>query len=527
MKRIRIIQLFLLLGVAFCLPSCTQQKRAKNTLRLNLAVEPATLDFRKAADYSTVCLDFLIYEGITRATPESMGSLAIAEKVEISNDNKTYTFYLKDAKYSDGTPISSYDFKYAWETSLDSQFPCPSAFLFYPIKNAKEVKLAKEVKENLGLSCPDSKTLVVSLEAPTPYLLQLISFINFCPMPMHWKDKDGSAFPPTSGAFYVESWKDGDQVVLRKNPHYWDAENVHLEEVHISFINDDMTALSLFQNGDLDLLGNPFSNIPLDAIEHLKKTSDLHSAPIAASTICTFNLENPTFANKNIRKALALAINRRAIVENICQLNETPALNIIPPVMWDRQEQYFADYDRESANQFLELGLKELGLTRDTLNLSLIYGMTNVYPKIALALQACWKEVLGIHVGIEGFEYKIFMDKLNRRDYQIAECIWIAQYHDPMNIFERFEHPTNTKNYPGFSNENYRQLVQASLLAQSEEERFSMLSEAEKILIEEMPITVLYHWNKAYLANDSVKNLRSTPGGGFCLNELIVEGGGR
>lgn len=516
------LTLAIAMALAFS-PSCDKKKTRpeKTSLHINITQDPITLDPRKGCDFVTSTLQFLLFDGLTHMTPHSAIALGIAKKIDVSLDRMTYTFHFKDAKWSNGEPVTAFDFAETWKDMLNPTFPCANAHLLYPIKNAEKAKRGLVTEEQIGIKAIDHKTLEVSLEQPIPYFLELISFCVFFPTHRHQRERDECV---SNGPYRLVKWKKGSEILLEKNPYYWDKDHVLLDSISISIVDNELTALRMYEKGELDILGLPFTGIPTDSILSLKNRGLIKTTSLPGSTICCFNMSAFPFTNLNIRKAFAYAINRQELVDNITQMGEDIGLNLIPKILLESQPvPFFRDGDKEQARIFFANGLKELGITKDELStITLLHATTGIYPKIAQAMQNQWRSTLGVQVQLMGCEYKIFMDKLTKRDYQMGQCIWIAQYQDPMNFFERFKSKDNLKNYPGYENPKFVELLEKSYFHADPKERLAILNEAEKIFIEDMPLTALYHWNSIYLQKPHVKDLFIAPNGSFYLNEITI-----
>ncbi len=531
MKIIRLVCLLSIILTSCIVSSCWKKNRENNkiTLNLNITQDPITFDPRKGSDFASSTLLFLMYEGLVRVSAccDEI-SLAIAEKVELSEDMTKYTFHLKDAKWSNGSNITAFDFIQTWKDMLKPNFPCPNVHMLYSIKNAERAKLGQVSDSEIGLTAIDYKTLEICLERPTPFFLEMISFSLFSPINQllasansNWADSRNNVLV-TNGPYRLSKYIKGREIILEKNPYYWDSKNVKLEKINFSIVGNELTVLNMFDLGEIDILGLPFTGIPPDSIPHLINNGEIKTSHMPASTICCFNMSNFPFTNINIRKAFAYAINRQEIVDNITQKGESIGTNLIPQALSNSQvHAFFKDNDKEKAKMYFEKGLKELGITKDELGtITLLYASTDIYPKIAQALQDQWKKSLGVDIQLTGHEYKIFLDKLTKKDYQLAQCIWVAQYPDPMNFFERFTNKNNLKNYPGYENKNYNAILDRSITCSKKELRFKVLNEAEQMLIDEMPLTAIYHWNNAYMQKPYVKNLLINKNGFFCLNSI-------
>ena len=517
--KLKIIVIVLYLFLFGCHSSSSV--KVPSVLRINFSDEPATFDPRKGGDPISTTFKFMLFEGLTRMT-SSKPELALAKKFSISEDKRVYTFYLRDALWSNGDPITAHDFVYAWKTLLDSTFPSPDSPLLFPIKNARAAKLGNLPNDAIEVKAIEDKTLEVVLEHPTPYFLELLSFCIYFPVP----HKRGFSQEITNGPFMIDNYQPNNHMVLIKNPLYWNAHNVNLNEVQISFIKDDMTALNLYMQKKLDLFGSMFSSIPVDAIPKVRKRKDWQVRPIGATSFCTFNVNLPPFSNPNIRKAFAYSMDRESIVTHITQLGEEVAIDPIPPLL---QESHvygcFPKQDVAKAQNHLQLGLKELGMEKkDLQDIPLIYLIGDPHTKVVQALQDQWTNTLGIRVKLEGYTFKVYLDKLMQKNYQLGYAFWIVQYPDAMNIFERFKFKSNAKNYPGWENALYIDLLDNSI-EKAPSQRAQYLKEAEKLLIDEMPIAPIYHWKDALLQQPYVTDVYISPIGSIHLDSVKINHG--
>lgn len=492
----------------FCLLfliGCAKTERSESRLNLSFNTQPSTSDPRKAADFVSSTLVCMIYEGLTRCLPGGSVELALADRVEITLQGTLYTFHLRNASWTDGKPISAFDFERSWKQILE--FPGPCTFLFYPIKNAEKVSRKAMPIEDVGIWALNAHTLVVELERPTPYFYSLTAFPSFLPVPNHAPDDPFVC----SGPFRIEKLVHNSEIGLKKNRSYWNEKNIQLDEIHISIVPDETTALQMFERGDLDWIGGSLSPIPPDAIGKLQ--NQIVYVPAAASTLCTFNTKQFPFNDKNLRKAFSLAINRNEIVEQ--QGMQIPAKTILPSVFSD---QSLCLYDREGAILYFEKGLKELGIeAKDLENLALYYRSTQGEKRLAQTLQKQWKELFGITIPLVQLDFKTHAQKLQAKDYQIALASWIAQFEDPVSILDRFKYEDHLKNYPGWENEKYLEYLAEAHFSLKRKE---LLNEAEKILADEVPLTAIYHWSSPSLCSPRIKKIATSPCGGMLFERF-------
>jgi len=530
----------LILGALFFF-SCSNHSnsshfsRIKQELRINVNREPSTLDPRKGGDVVSSSLHFLLFEGLTSLNEDGSITGAQAESIEISEDRKTYTFHLRNTFWSNGIPVTAFDFEQAWKKILSPHFPAINAHLFYPIKNAEAVKRGQLPLEEVGIHVKDEKTLVVELTNPTPYFLQLTAFCVFFPVSSaiddkfpDWAFSAGNLFV-SNGPFTLKEWKHHDQIVLKKNPQYREENAISLQSIKISMVENEATALHMYENGDLDIVGSPLSPLPTDALPRMLKEGLLNIRPSAGTTICVFNTQQAPFNNINIRKALAYAIQREPIVQNITQMQEQIATNMIPPILkGNRVVNFFKDSDLEQARELFQKGLEELGMESSDFNdIPYVYNATELNHKVAQAIQQQWFNAFGFKISLENMEYKVLLDRLSKRNFYCGQALWLAQYNDPMNILERYKFKENPKNYAGWENAQYIKLLDKSALDKTSDERLHTLEEAESLFLNEMAIAPIYHFSEAFMVKPYIKNLSLSPIGTIYFTKLSIDTQGK
>ncbi|NGX37188.1 MAG: Oligopeptide-binding protein OppA, partial [Chlamydiae bacterium] len=244
-------------------------------LNLNIPSDPATLDPRKGGDLISSLFHFLLFDGLVRQDDDDNISPSLAETIDISEDRTVYTFHLRDAYWSDGTPITAWDFEKSWKDILHPDFPAMNAHLLYPIKNAEGAKMGISSLSEVGIKSLDARVLEITLERPTPYFLDLIAFCVFYPVNSEidhshpeWDQNSGKNFI-CSGPFILKEWKRNNVIVLAKNPHYHRANSVILQEIQLSMVSSEMTSLQMYEKGEIDILGQPMIPILTDAIPQL------------------------------------------------------------------------------------------------------------------------------------------------------------------------------------------------------------------------------------------------------------------
>lgn len=501
--------------------SCGKREEAttKQILRLNIHTEPPTLDSRKATDTTSrfVIKQFRI--GLMRRGRTGEPEFDLAKGVDISEDGLTYTFHLREAYWSNGAPITAHDFERTWKTIISPTFPSEHAYELYKIKNGKKIKEQGASVNELGVKALDHVTLQVDLEHPVPYFLSLVATHPFFPS-LETFDQTIS-----SGPFRLVKWRHFDELVLEKNPYYWDQSQVKLDKLHLFIIEDDHTELNLFENGEIDWAGHPFTNLPTDSLSELSKRETIYRQPLDAVYYYIFNTKEYPFGNANFRRALSFAINRKEIVENITQMGQQPSYFLVPDSMWAKgMAPTSLQDDPSKAKYYFELALHELGTTVDKLPpITLSYNTMVGHHKTAQAIQQQWNKVFGLKVKLENKDWKVFLDHVHSGQFQIARAGGVAGINDPITFLEDFRYPNAGTNSSSWSSDKYQELITTAELTNDPLKRLMLLKEAESLLIHEMPIAPIYIYTSSYVKKNYVKNVYVSSLGDMDLKYAYIE----
>ncbi|KWX70434.1 peptide ABC transporter substrate-binding protein [Paenibacillus jilunlii] len=496
---------------------------ADQTLRVNLTSEPPTFDPAQAQDSQANTVLKTMYEGLTRMNDETgQAEPGIAEKWDISADGLVYTFHLRDAQWSNGDPVEAADFVRGWKIVLDPNTnpTAPYAYQLYYLKNAEEYYTKKVTDfSQVGVKAVDAKTLEVTLKSPTPYFLGLLSFYTYYPVhksiegnPKWATNKDTMI---TNGAFTLTEWTTGQAIQVTKNEKYWDAASIKLSKIDFSIVNSGATELLSYKNGELDRAGNPNGEIPSEQLPIVKKElpNEFVSKGIAATYYYYFNTTEKPFSNVKIRKALTMAINRQALIDNITLGGQLPAFGLVPPGIAGVdgeyrntvKDSYFTE-DVEQAKSLLAEGLKEEGLTALP-PVDLSYNTSENHKKIALAIADMWKNNLGITVNTVNQEWAVFIDNRQSQNYQIARAGWTADYNDPMTFLDMFV-TGGGNNDAGYANPEYDKLIKDAKTNSDLAKRQEDFAAAEKMLIQDdMVIMPIYYYTNNSLTKEYLKGV--------------------
>ncbi|GIO09168.1 oligopeptide-binding protein OppA [Brevibacillus reuszeri] len=491
-------------------------KTPDQVLRLNNFTEPLSLHPGLITDVWSSNVIFQTFEGLTRTDKDGVPQPAIASEIKASDDLLTYTFTIRNnAKWSNGDPVTAHDFENAWKWVLDAKNGSEYAYQLFYVKNAEAAFSGKAKPEDIGVKATDDKTLVVTLENPTPFFLELTAFYSYFPLNTKvvsanpdWAKEAGPNYT-SNGPFKLAQWEHKTKLVLEKNEHYWDAQNVKLSKIEMNIINDANTELSMLENGDLDWAGAPTGNVPLDAMETLKEKGLLEITPKAGTYWYEFNTEQKPFNNKKIRQAFAYAISRKDIVDNVTQGGELVATAIVPPTMFAENEKgLFVDNDVEKAKQLLAEGMKEEGYAgvEALPPITLSYNTEEAQTKIAQAVQDMWQKNLGVHVKLENQEWNVYYENIKNGKYQVARMGWTGDFNDPINFLEIFR-TKEGNNHTGWEKKEFADLLAASSKEGDAAKRKAILQQAEKLLVDDMPVIPFYFKSTVYAKNPNLKGV--------------------
>ena len=378
------------------------------------------------------------------------------------------------------------------------------------------------------MTAKDDRTLVVELENPTPYLLELVAFMTYMPVrgdivsaaPEKWAL---SAKTYIGNGPYVMTEYTPEGIVLEKNLEYWNAAGVRLQRVECSFINEASTEMAAFENGELDIL----ENIPSAELKRVSKMDGFVVYPQMTSYFYTLNTEKYPLDDVRVRRALALAVDRKALVDSVAQGVGQPAANVVPPSLKDSKRNDFsatAGYfgrapDGSAKPDEARKLLADAGYAggKGFPELSLFYNTNDSVKQLAEAVQEMWRRELGINVKLVNQERPVFMDKRKAGSYEIARGYWWGDYADPMTFLDMLISSSGT-NWPRWRNAEYDKLISESALRRGEARDESMYA-ANLLFMSDMPVVPLYYPMDDYVIPPRVKGVERTP------NSILYFGG--
>jgi oligopeptide transport system substrate-binding protein len=496
-------------------------KTAGKILHVNNSSEPGSLHPAKAQGTHESWPLRHLFVGLTMKEEGGKVVPGLAEKWDISQDGKTYTFHLRDGlKWSNGDPLTAHDFEYAWKYALNPNTASDYAYQLFYIKGAEEYNSSKEkdpaklkaLEDKVGVKAVDDKTLKVELTAPTAYFDQLTSFYTYYPIDQKVQEKnpkwadDASTFV-SNGPFKLTEWKHKEDLKMVKNENYFEKDKIKLDGIDWAMVEDENTAWQMYRSGKLDVA----YPLPTDVTGQLKSQNakDFHIDPEYSTYFYRFNTTKKPFDNVKIRKALTMAIDRKTIVEQIAQGGQKPAYALVPFGSNDANGKDFrevgGDYFKEDvaqAKKLLAEGLKEEGMTKMP-KFNIMYNTLDAHKRIAEAIQGMWKENLGIDVGLENVEFKVKIDREHKLDYDVSRSGWVGDFIDPMTFTDMFT-SVSTQNDTGWKSKAYDAEVNKAKMSNDPATRMQAMHNAEKILFNDMPIMPIYFYTKPYAVKENV-----------------------
>jgi len=432
--------------------------------------------------------------------------LDLAESEEISEDGLTRTYKIRDdALWSDGTPITAHDFVYAWQRLADPSTGAEYAFFLETInvKNGPEVVSGEKPVTELGVSASDEKTFVVETTAYVPFFEEIVNFVQFRPLREDLVTAAGDQFGLTadsvlsSGPWVVTEWSPGSEVVVfERNPYYHDQSVTNLDELRIQTISDTQTGVMSYENGDIQYLG-----LSGDLIDQYKDSAEYVATPQKQLFYLEPNLSNEYLSNVNIRKAIAYAIDRQTIADDILKNGSKPAqFVVVEEIGLNDQNQTFREvvnkdyyvYDESEAQSYWQKGLSELGV--DGFEIELLYDDTANQSEVAQFLQATLQSVLpGLTVTTQQQPKKNRLQLMTDGDYDLGLTKWGADYNDPSTFTDLFR-TSHSYNHSGYDNPEYEAIVDKAVGEdlRDTDARFQDYDQAEQILMEDLPVIPVY-----------------------------------
>lgn len=489
-----------------------QQAAEKLILHRGNTAEPLSLDPHKAVGTWENVIVGDMFIGLYTDNAKGEPIYGMAESHTVSDGGKTWTFKLRDAQWSDGQPVTADDFEYAFRRIMDPATLAQYASLLYVIKNAQAVNEGAMEPDQLGVRALDDKTLEIRLEYPAPYLPGLLTHVTSYPVPKHVVEKHVAAWIQpdnivVNGPFKLTEWRTNDYVHVVKNDSFYDADNVCLNEVYYYPTNDNNAAVRRLRAGELHIN----SEFPGQKIDELREQLPgyVHVSPYLSTVYYVYNTQKPPFDDQRVREALAMALDRDFMVNEILKTGQIPAPGFIPPGVanygkgakvwwWDMT----LEERREKARELLA----EAGYGPDhPLHFEYTHRNTSDNPRIAPVVQADWEELADwVDVEITGVETQIHYDNLRAGNFDVGDSAWVADFNDPINFLYLMETKTGQMNYGKYSNPEFDSLIEESNHEMDPGVRADILRHAEQVMLDDMPIIPMWYFVTKNLVSPDV-----------------------
>ena len=489
------------------------------TIVINAGPQPKTIDPGLNTALDACYYVIHAFEGLTTKSKEGKIVGGVAENWEILDDGSRYIFHLRtNAKWSDGKAVVADDFVYAWRRVVDPAVGSQYSFQHEPVKNAKAITAGEMPVDSLGIKAIDDYTLEVTLEAPTAYFLDLVAFTTFYPVRKDIIEKYGDSWSLNvesyigNGPFVTTEINQDESIIMVKNTNYWAFNDVVPEKLKFVLMQNETASVAGIKEGSID-----FSRtLPTQDIPTLKEEGLLQIKPMLASYFYCLNTTNEVLKDIRVRKALALAIDRNYIVEQVTKGGETPADAFVPYGINDADGSF-----RENGGGYFDIsqeGYKKNVEEAKKLMAEAGYPNGEGFPvfefkadpgfhiSIFEAVQQMWKENLGIDTKIVQEEWAVFLQTRYDKNLTMCRGGWFGDFNDPVNFLSLYT-SYSPNNYSSYSNAQYDAYIQTALTTGDQKVRMEAMHKAEELLVNSFAIIPMYFYTEPLLVNPKLKDV--------------------
>ena len=515
----------------------TQTAAGKKILTIQLGPDVESIDpaLNSAVDGANYIL--FAFDNLLKMDKDGKVVPGLAEKYEVSDDQLTWTFHLRDGlKWSDGSALTAEDFVYSWQRLVDPNVAAPYAQTVLGMVEGYDDAIGRPDADGnttvdpdptkLKVEAPDEKTLIVHMAKPTPYFDKLAAFVSLSPVKKDVVEAnpDGWSIDPktyiSTGPFKLTGWEPGSYLMFEKNENYWDADSIKLDGIKCLLMQDQNATFSAYESGDALMI----KDVPTQEITTLKERTDFHIDPILGTYYLDLNTTLDEFKDPKVREALSLALDRKYISETITSGTYTPASGFVSEGVTDwngtawqdniTDKSAYINIDDHAGNlaKAKEL-LKEAGYENGVGLPEMVYSTNDAsyHKKIAEYLQQAWGE-LGLKVQVNIVEWKSFTPQRRSGNYQIARDGWVMDYNDPSNILE-LALTGNGNNNAKYSNPEFDALMSKAATEKDPQTRFGYLHQAEDFIMKDTAMVPLLYYNDFYLQSDKITGSWHSPDG--------------
>lgn len=503
-------------AVAANVPAGTKLAVKQELVRGN-GTEVASLDPQKTEGVPESHVIRELLEGLVNQDAEGKVIPGVAERWE-TTDNKTFTFYLrKDAKWSNGDPVTAQDFVYSFQRAVDPATASPYSWYLdmTTMTNASDIIAGKKDKSTLGVKAVDDYTFEVHLESAVPYFVMMTGHTTLKPVHKATVEKFGDKWTKPenfvgNGAFVVNSWVVNERIEMVPNKNYWDNAKTVLTKVTFLPIENQVAEMNRFLSGELDMT----YEIPN---EHFKRLQKEHAESLAIKgSLCTyyynFNTHKPPFDDLRVRKAVSYAIDRNVVANILLGQGQKPAYFLTPEIIADFSPTLpaYGKLTQKERNAEAKALLEAAGYNKtNPLKFSLLYNTSENHKKLAVAIGSMWKKTLGAEVTLENQEWKTYLETKKQGNFEAARAGWCGDYNEA-STFTSLMEGSNTTGGIHYQSAAYDELIKRAIETTSATERENLYYAQEALLAEDMPIAPIYQYVQTRLVNPHV--------GGYAIN---------
>lgn len=486
------------------------------TFRRGNAAEPQTLDpaLSSGVQEFDIITDLLV--GLMTSDPDGKPIPGMATRWQTSEDGLTWTFYLREAVWSDGKPVSAHDFVFGWQRLVDPATAATYAYFLYLIKNAEPINAGKLPVSALGVTALNDRTFQVQLEHPAPYFLQMLTHTTTYPLPRHVvmaKGKDW-ALPGRyvgNGPFLLKEWIPNGHVLVVKNPRFYDAEHVQLERVFFYPTDDYGAALDRFRAGELDFQ----DRLPPEQIDWIRKNipETIDPIPQLIAEFLAVNLRRKPFDDIRVRAAMNLALNREAITKRITRVGNVAAYCLVPPRIANYPDHVHFDFESMPFSQRVEKArrlMQSAGFNdNNRVNTTFMIRATTAGAgrATAAAIQQMFAQIY-LDISIVPNDMKVFYPTIQIHDFDIAQAGWVADFNDASTFLNLFRSDSGD-NWGQYNNPAYDRMLASAQQDRDIVSRGQKLAKAEAILVKDQVFMPLFFWSNANLVWPYVKGFKA------------------
>jgi len=475
--------------------------------------EHSSVDPQVVEDVSGAEIVRDLFEGLMNQDAEGNLVPGVATGFTTNDDKTVYTFTLRDnAKWSNGDPVTAQDFVFAWQRAVDPELASPYAWYMEitSIVNAAEAIAGDVAPSELGVKALDDLTLEVTLSAPLPYFAQMTTHATLFPSHAPTIAAHGAEWTKpenivSNGAYVLTEHLPAERSTRERNAMYWDNDNTIIDKVVALVINDENVALTRYLAGELDRTEVPAGQFPRLQKEH---PTEAISFPRLCNYYYTFNLSDSgpeAFKDVRVRQALALAVDRKIIVENVLAGGQTEAFTFTPvsvadfePPLPDYAGMSQADRDAKAVALLAEAGFDK----GNPLTFNMVYNTSESHKKIAVAMSQMWKQKLGVETNLSNMEWKVFLETRGNQDFELARGAWCGDYNEASTFLDLMTSPS------GYNDGKFSNTMVDGLMtdARTADDSGALYAKVEQVIAAEMPIIPIYHYAGVYMMDSDVGN---------------------